>query len=143
MQKGGATLWRIKFLCIWLCCAFLTNAQNVSDELSKFSFVRQQADIIINDSTLQTFFAKLKSGQQTVNIVHIGDSHIQGNMLTAEVRRLLQEKFGNAGRGLVFPYSLVRTSGSRDAVFNCKAKPYEASCAKRKTILHPASQDMQ
>lgn len=97
-------MWRIKFLCIWLCCTILTNAQNISDELSKFSFVRQQADTIINDSTLQTFFAKLQSGQQTVNIVHIGDSHIQGNMLTAEVRRLLQEKFGNAGRGLVFPY---------------------------------------
>ncbi|MDD3489320.1 MAG: GDSL-type esterase/lipase family protein [Paludibacter sp.] len=130
-------MWRIKFLCILLCCASLTNAQNVSDELSKFSFVRLQADTIINDSMLQRFFAKLQSGKQTVNIVHIGDSHIQGNMLTAEVRRLLQEKFGNAGRGLVFPYSLIRTNGSRDAVFSCKSEATRSVIRKVQSDFAP------
>jgi lysophospholipase L1-like esterase len=109
----------------------------VSDELSKYSFVRQQADTIINDSTLQRFFAKLQSGKQTVNIVHIGDSHIQGNMLTAEVRRLLQEKFGNAGRGLVFPYSLIRTNGSRDAVFSSKSEAIRSVVRKAQNDFAP------
>lgn len=130
-------MWRIKFLCIWLCGVFFINAQNVSDELSKLSFVHQQADTIINHSSLNTLFAKLQSGQQTVNIVHIGDSHIQGNMLTAEVRLLLQEKFGNAGRGLVFPYSLIRTNGSRDAVFSCKSEAIRSVVRKAQNDFAP------
>jgi lysophospholipase L1-like esterase len=47
-----------------------------------------------------------------VNIVHIGDSHIQADFFTGRVRELLQSNpsFGNGGRGFVFPYSAAHTN---------------------------------
>lgn len=53
-----------------------------------------------------------------VNIVHIGDSHIQADLMTDRTRTLLQEQFGNAGRGFVFPHNLARTNGSSDIRFS-------------------------
>ena len=53
-----------------------------------------------------------------INIVHIGDSHIQADLLTNKVRKDLQKVFGNGGRGLVFPHSLARTNGSSDIRFS-------------------------
>lgn len=47
-----------------------------------------------------------------VNIVHIGDSHIQADMLTNSIRQVLQSRFGNGGYGFCFPYSLAKTNGT-------------------------------
>jgi lysophospholipase L1-like esterase len=43
--------------------------------------------------------------------VHIGDSHLQADVLSGVVRQKMQLQFGNAGRGLVFPYQVARTNG--------------------------------
>lgn len=79
-----------------------------------------------NQSKLTTFFTKLKVLQNTkqgkLNIVHIGDSHIQGDIMTAVTRQELQKQFGNAGRGLVFPYTLAHTNGSPDVRFSSNVK---------------------
>lgn len=76
---------------------------------------------IYNAKVLQDFFKKLEENEnlknQKINIVHIGDSHIQGDLMTNEIRKNLQQKFGNAGRGLVFPYQLARTNGSYNERF--------------------------
>ena len=45
-----------------------------------------------------------------VPIVHIGDSHLQTGVLTSVLRERLQMQFGNAGRGLVFPYQVAKTN---------------------------------
>jgi len=58
-----------------------------------------------------------KSKDRKLNIVHIGDSHIQADVMPNVMRQRLQESFGNAGLGLVFPYSLVRTNGGRNVSF--------------------------
>jgi lysophospholipase L1-like esterase len=47
---------------------------------------------------------------KTLSIVHIGDSHIQADYFSGMLRVLLQEKFGNAGRGLIFPYHIAHTN---------------------------------
>jgi LysM repeat protein len=47
-----------------------------------------------------------------VNIVHIGDSHIQADLMTNVIRKKLQERFGNAGAGFSFPHQLAKTNGS-------------------------------
>jgi lysophospholipase L1-like esterase len=52
-----------------------------------------------------------------VNFVHIGDSHIQADMMTSVIRNALQNQFGNAGRGLVFPYQAAKTNGPNDYLF--------------------------
>lgn len=71
---------------------------------------------IENDSIgLKFFYEKLhlmkNDSAQKVSIVHIGDSHIQADHFSGKVRQNLQIEFGNAGRGLIFPYRLAKTNG--------------------------------
>ena len=42
-----------------------------------------------------------------VTILHLGDSHIASDSLTREIRKLLQRRFGDAGRGLMQPFGAV------------------------------------
>jgi len=85
---------------------------------AKHSFVRTVYNVISNYNELDSFYQKLyrlKSTQTgTVSIVHIGDSHIQPDFLPAVVRNGLQDFFGNAGRGLVFPYQLAQSNAPDD-----------------------------
>ena len=46
--------------------------------------------------------------------MHIGDSHVQADVFTGELRNLLQQSFGYGGRGLVFPYSTGHTHAAID-----------------------------
>lgn len=79
-------------------------------------------NVIVNHSSLNPFYRNLDSlfcfKNSVVNIVHIGDSHIQADFLTSSTRCNFQEYFGNAGRGFVFPYRLARTAGALDVRFN-------------------------
>ncbi|MEN2400413.1 LysM peptidoglycan-binding domain-containing protein [Flavobacterium sp. MC2016-06] len=78
-------------------------------------------DQIYNAKVLESFFQKLQQNEsennQKINIVHIGDSHIQSDLMTNEIRKKLQQQFGNAGRGFVFPYQLAKTNGSYNERF--------------------------
>lgn len=78
-------------------------------------------NVIQNDQVLRPLFSKwsaLANNQQQgsvsklskISIVHIGDSHLQTGVLTAVLRERLQMQFGNAGRGLLFPYKVARTN---------------------------------
>ncbi|MDE6301387.1 MAG: hypothetical protein K2M19_06690 [Muribaculaceae bacterium] len=51
-----------------------------------------------------------------VNIVHIGDSHLQADMGTAVTRTLLGQHYGSAGRGLIVPFKLAGTNEPVDYV---------------------------
>jgi len=55
--------------------------------------------------------------QEPYTILHIGDSHLQPNNLSGMTRYQLQKEFGNAGRGLIFPYGLAKTNGPKDFSF--------------------------
>jgi len=83
-------------------------------------------NVINNAVALVPFFRKLErlgdgisviKGQK-VNILHVGDSHIQADLFTDVVRKRLQQQFGNAGRGFIFPHNLARTNGSSDIRFS-------------------------
>ncbi len=52
-------------------------------------------------------------------IIQIGDSHIQGDYFSGEIRKQLQGFYGNAGQGILFPYTLAKSYGPRGTV----AKP--------------------
>jgi len=84
----------------------------------EFPFINYEADTLISASGLAPFFnklLKLENGDSCqVNIVHIGDSHIQADFLTREVRKNFQLRFGNAGRGLVFPLRVAGTNEPAD-----------------------------
>ena len=92
------------FMCFG-CCSQLANPILLNPAKNKIS----------GDSmSLNHFFKALDALQsdscKTVSIVHIGDSHIQADYFSGMMRVLFQEKFGNAGRGLVFPYKLAHTN---------------------------------
>lgn len=80
---------------------------------------------IQNPKAIAQFLEKLNVLQKNhlgkINIVHIGDSHIQADLMTNKVRKNLQNFFGNGGRGLVFPHNLARTNGSWDIRFSSNA----------------------
>jgi lysophospholipase L1-like esterase len=70
--------------------------------------------ILGESASLAHFFSALDAlatdSCKTLSIVHIGDSHIQADYFSGMLRVLLQEKFGNAGRGLIFPYHIAHTN---------------------------------
>lgn len=81
----------------------------------QYSYIVKDSNFIRNDKLLhELFFPKLKllqdSGIERVNIVHIGDSHIQADYFSGMVRENFHREFGNAGRGFVFPYRVAKTN---------------------------------
>jgi len=83
-----------------------------------YSFIHSERNTILQEEGLFSFYDKLwalKTGRiKRVNIVQIGDSHTQPDLIAREVRSGLQRFFGDAGRGLVFPYQVARTNGPFD-----------------------------
>ncbi|MGL5891716.1 MAG: hypothetical protein ACRC3B_17625, partial [Bacteroidia bacterium] len=89
--------------------------QTIDQMLAAYPFIRRDLNVIRNDSTaLAGFYEKLwelKQGKRkSVSILHIGDSHIQADFLSGTVRANFQTEFGNAGRGLVFPYRIAKSN---------------------------------
>ncbi len=112
---------RIKYIAFLF--VVLTSVVSAQDSIlirynKKYSFVNDSLNIISNARALEPFFDKLKKLKNEhntiVTILHVGDSHIQADFLTGRMRKLFQEEFGNAGRGLVFPYRVAKTNGPTD-----------------------------
>lgn len=84
---------------------------------------------ISNAVAIENFYLKLQQLKQsknnTIRIVHIGDSHIQADFFTGKMRSLFQEQFGNAGLGFSFPYSLVKTNGNSTIKYTAST-PFES-----------------
>lgn len=85
-------------------------------------FVHLSADTIIDNNQAMKFFYKaidgLKSATEknprVVNIVHYGDSHIQGGYLSEVIMRRLAMDYGSAGRGIIVPHKLSGKNEPRD-----------------------------
>ncbi len=124
-RKGGVVLSHLRnslLIIIALIIGSLAcKAQDAvvdSTVIIEFPFINYEADTLINAACLTPFFnklLKLENGDTNqVSILHIGDSHIQADFLTREVRKNLQLRFGNAGRGLVFPLRVAGTNEPAD-----------------------------
>jgi lysophospholipase L1-like esterase len=76
--------------------------------------IQEEDNVLQNSSYLDPFLEKLrlvKHGERKkINIIHIGDSHIQADYMTEVVRKNLQQYFGNAGRGLIVPARVAGTN---------------------------------
>lgn len=97
-------------------CGLLA-AQDSLVEIStndNIAFINRQQNVIENSNSLHSFFEKLYQLKNKkinrVNIVHIGDSHIQADYLCQAARQPLQQEFGNGGLGLIVPGRLARTN---------------------------------
>jgi lysophospholipase L1-like esterase len=79
-----------------------------------YPFVKEEANIISNSEHLAALMEKLydlkRNGNRTINILHIGDSHIQADYITSIIRTALQKEFGNGGRGLIVPLRVAKTN---------------------------------
>ncbi|MBL6963815.1 MAG: hypothetical protein ISR55_08325 [Bacteroidetes bacterium] len=70
--------------------------------------------------TFDNFFLKLDNlvlkGDQKINILHIGDSHIQADYFPGEMRKRMQTfiKDGIGSRGFLFPFKAAKTNGPPD-----------------------------
>ena len=116
-------LLRNRFLAC-LCLALLSfgvyGQESEADTLGpgEYPFIIYGADTLVNPGHLQAFFdklLKLENGDSSqLSILHIGDSHIQADFLTRQVRTQFQQHFGNAGRGLVFPLRVAGTNEPTD-----------------------------
>ncbi len=99
-----------------------------------YSFIRQEANELENRDYLEPVFQKLftqrTQGGKKISVVHIGDSHILGDFLTREVRERLQREFGDAGRGLIFPYKLAHSNGAKDFLVETNTKWSGANCQR-------------
>ncbi len=66
--------------------------------------------------TIGQLLTKAKDNGELLQILHIGDSHIQADFFTAETRRLLSQWMNtqNTSRGFTFPYSMVKSNNPDD-----------------------------
>ena len=100
-----------------------------------YSFAVTGKNVISDAATLDSLFSALRRVQTTqhgkVRMVHIGDSHIQADMMTGPIRRTVQLLFGNAGRGLVFPYTVAGSNPPAD-VKSSSNKKWDAN-----RLAHP------
>jgi lysophospholipase L1-like esterase len=79
-----------------------------------YGLVDYSKTIISNPDHLKPLFEKLyrlkKEKKGTINILHMGDSHVQGGYNTQQIRQNFQLEFGNAGRGFVMPARVAGTN---------------------------------
>lgn len=85
----------------------LTDTSQIAPVVDRPSDAETAArDIVDPNHTLDSFYAKLartdaKQPSAITRITHYGDSPITNDGITAPVRRLLQERFGDAGHGFI------------------------------------------
>jgi LysM repeat protein len=116
-------LYALLFMALSInACAQVDSTEVVIDSIGIDDDLVVTNNMMTNTSSLKLFFEKLYLLEQQkgrkVNIVHIGDSHIQADLFTGVIRKKLQERFGNAGCGFTFPHSLAKTNGGHYVRFS-------------------------
>lgn len=101
------------FLVLTTACRKV-QAQRVDFTYETYGIEVDADNVIQNAGHLEKFFEGLYqlhlANDRKVNIVHIGDSHIQADYMTSIIRRNFHRHFGNAGRGLIVPLRVARTN---------------------------------
>lgn len=102
-------------------------AQDFPYEDQVHSFVNYNKNVLDfpkDSSKMEKFFDRLDTliyfGKGKINIVHIGGSHVQADIISGQMRQRLQTFFpGNKGsRGLTFPYAVAKTNNPYDFKVN-------------------------
>ncbi|MEC4004247.1 GDSL-type esterase/lipase family protein [Flavobacterium sp. SUN052] len=96
-------------------------------------------NVFINTNSMNSLLAKLYKikhfSKESAVFVHIGDSHIQADIETSVIRNELQNYFGNAGRGLVFPYQVAKTNAPFDINSSSKSSWKNNRIARVDTLI--------
>lgn len=103
------------------------------------SFINQDNNRIIMNGAKWTNLRRAidYSSKNPVSIVHIGDSHLQADIATSQVRNFLQYDYGDAGRGLIAPLKMNGTNEPRDYTISSR-RPWSfvklMSCDWKRTM---------
>jgi hypothetical protein len=135
----------------FLICAFVSlfATQSYSQKLENWTFnkvdssasktIDYSKNTIENTNTMNPLLAKLYKikhySKENAVFVHIGDSHIQADLETSVIRNELQNYFGNAGRGLVFPYQVAKTNAPWDISSSSKSSWKNNRVARIDTLI--------
>ncbi|MDR0873043.1 MAG: GDSL-type esterase/lipase family protein [Prevotellaceae bacterium] len=147
MRKTIITLLITLMSAQFVCCSNGNDTQILQEEQAalqkslkeKYPFLKLPADSITGSEALAPFFEKMRRLPQNrvVSIVHIGDSHIQADMMTEEVRLRLQKDFGNAGRGLIFPHRIARSNEPNNIQSSASGTWQQVSIISKNRLLEP------
>lgn len=107
-------LFLIVFVSFYLPGAKPLYVKQTSETRYNSACVQEDKNVITHAQNLSGWHTKtddlIHKKRSKVSIVHIGDSHIQADILTHRTRTMLQKTFGNGGRGFIFPYRLLRSN---------------------------------
>jgi len=99
---------------VFVCSSSRAFPQRVDFTYKTYGVEVDEDNVVCNAAHLDAFFEKLYqlrlSENGRINIVHIGDSHIQADYMTSVIRRNFHRDFGNAGRGLIVPLRVAGTN---------------------------------
>lgn len=141
-------------LVFWSCCVCLllipslAGAQTVvrkanngqpaliRKDLNKISDPRHTLDPFYDKLSKLALFQRQSANKKenppyVVPVMHIGDSHIQAGFLSVTIMNRLQQRFGSAGRGLIFPLKLARTNEPYDYLIRSGSKWNKSLCVQR------------
>ena len=107
---------RLFFVMLWLACVQImaTPAKGDSSR-SQYYWLNPDLNFIqfYNRIGFESFYDKWKNNKP-ITIVHFGDSHVQPDIFTGELRKILQKEKGMGGKGMIFPYSIAQTYSTLD-----------------------------
>lgn len=132
----------------------IESAASFSKDYSEYPFLKlSENHIKMNGADWDSMLLRLPHSilyGPAFSIVHIGDSHIQADAATGVTRTMLQEHFGNAGRGMVTPLKMAGTNEPRDYSITSKTKwqtskllktPWQAPMQFTGVAVSPLSKD--
>lgn len=108
--------FRVCCILVMISCCTLQSvaAQRMDFTYKTYGLEIDGDNVIQNAGHLDAFFESLYqlqlSNEGNINIVHIGDSHVQADYMTSIIRRNFHRHFGNAGRGLIVPLRVAGTN---------------------------------
>lgn len=117
----------------------LDSVVHIYPDESYLKIIDSVSNVVVDDAgSMSPFFRKLlylRSGaDDVVSILHLGDSHVQGEFWDARLRELFQSDFGNAGRGLIVPHKLSGSNEARDYAITTKNKLVSGRATSRGLI---------
>lgn len=101
-----------KFILFFLLPLHALSQLKTVEEYSSYAYIHQQYNAIqfFQKSAVEHFYTALqKTDSNKAVIVHFGDSHIQSERPSGKARSILQEIYGDGGRGMMFCYAAANT----------------------------------
>ena len=85
------------------------------DSLRHYAWLREDLAFIqfYDPAAVSSLVSSWKNNSRYV-VAHFGDSHVQPDIISSQLRKTLHELKGDGGRGMIFPYTAARTHPAFD-----------------------------